>query len=531
MVDLKSSDEKTRLLDSARLALLRNEHRTAYQALTEMIKVYPGCADAYFLLSRIAYAFKNHHKEAEMLISAYQLEPSNPLFVVYLARAFVFTGNTVDSVNLLFHAEHLVNHSAETLDVMGVAYNRLCMYQQAANCFTKAIESGGNEAGLFFNQASSLKFCGDFKGARAAYEKAIALNSHYYKAHAALTSLGGISQGCNHIDRLRELMPTTEDADDALCIAHALSKELETLKRFDESIAALKDAKAKKSRQLGYQFLQDKALFDSIKAYFSTRHTAVNNYRDGARSLFVVGMPRTGTTLVERIITNHSQVATGGELFNFSVAVKQLLNTENSDFINRDFIQKLDNLDRASLGQAYTASTNYLLEGKNYLVDKLPLNILYAGLIIESLPQAKIVCLDRNPMDTIVSNYRQLFSFRDSTFGYSLSLEDTARYYVEFRGLMTMWQALYPDNFYVVNYESLVTNPRQEITSLLDFCGLAWEEACLDVEKNTKPVATASAVQVRQPISKSSVGQWEQYADYLESVREILTNAGVGVKH
>lgn len=532
MAVVNNEHEQLLIQDSARLALLQGDYRNAFQLLTDAVSRYPQWAGAYFLLSRIAYDFKNHLKEVEMLTHAHHLEPGKLEYIVYLARAQVLAGNTGDAVYLLARAERLENHTAEVLDVMGVTYNRLCMYEQAATCFKKAIAFGQTQLyaaqpGLFFNLASSLKFCGDFAGARTAYESAIALKPDYYKAHAALTSLGGITPQTNHIVRLRELVSTATDPDDSLCIAHALSKELEALKCFDESINVLAQAKQKMTKKLAYQFARDQDIFARVMQHFSAKPPVLNNDCKNERTIFVVGMPRTGTTLVERIISSHSQVATGGELYNFSVALKRQLNSTSNEFIDSDFINRLGEVDLAALGREYIASTDYLLTGKRYLVDKLPLNILYAGLIIAALPEAKIVCLDRNPLDTIVSNYRQLFSFHDSTFGYTLNLEDAARYYVEFKRLVDHWQPLCPNNFYVINYESLVANPNDEIKTLLGFCSLEWEEACLAVEKNSKPVATASAVQVRQPISAASVGQWKHYAAYLEPAIAILTDAGL----
>lgn len=529
MAVVDNEHEQLLIQDSARLALLQGDYRNAFQLLTDAVKRYPQWAGAYFLLSRIAYDFKNHLKEVEMLTHAWRLEPDKLEYTVYLARAQVLAGNTGDAVYLLSRAERLQNHTAEALDVMGVAYNRLCMYEQAAVCFKKAIAFGQAQPGVFFNLASSLKFCGDFAGARAAYESAIALKPDYYKAHAALTSLGGITPETNHIARLRELLPAAIDPDDSLCIAHALSKELEALRCFDESMAVLAQAKQQMGKKLAYQFARDKEIFECLTDYFSAKSPLLNSGYASERAIFVVGMPRTGTTLVERIISNHSQVATGGELYNFSVALKRQLKSTLNEFIDADFIRSLESVDLAALGREYIASTDYLLSGKLHLVDKLPLNVLYAGLIIAALPAAKIVCLDRNPLDTIVSNYRQLFSFQDSTFGYTLNLEDAAHYYVEFKRLVAYWQRLYPNNFYVVNYESLVSNPTDEINALLGFCGLEWDEVCLAVEKNSKPVATASAVQVRQPISAASVGQWKNYAAYLEPVMAILENASVSL--
>lgn len=527
MTAVERQHEQMLIQDSARVALLHGNYQEAYRVLTDAIKQYPDCAGFYFLLSRIAYDFKSHANEADMLANASRLEPDNVMFTAYLARAQVLGGNSVDAVYLLSRAECLLGHTAETLDVMGVTYNRLCMYQQAATAFEKSIALDQQSPGVFFNLASALKFCGDFAAARAAYERAIDLKPDYFKAHAALSSLGGITCESNHIERLRELLALASSPDDSLCIAHALSKELEALQEYDESIAVLAKAKRQKSHQLGYQFSRDQHIFVQLEKNYSNKLAEIKSGFNSNGAIFVVGMPRTGTTLVERILTSHHSVASGGELHNFSVSLKRQINASSHEFIDPVFINAFSQVDCVKLGEDYINTTNYLRADKQFLVDKLPLNILYGGLIADALPMAKIVCLDRNPLDTIVSNYRQLFSFQDSTFGYSLDLENTARYYAEFKQLVSSLLDKYPDNFYLVNYEALVVNPEIEIRKLLHFCGLDWDDACLYVEQNNKPVATASAVQVRKPISAASVGQWKHYTAYLEPVRAILAQAGI----
>lgn len=527
MTAVTRQHEQKLIQDSARVALLQSNYQEAFRLLTDAVKQYPDCAGFYFLLSRIAYDFKSYANEVDMLANANRLEPDNPVFAVYLARAQVLAGNSVDAVYLLSRAERMVEHTAETWDLMGVTYNRLCMYQQAAAAFEKSIGREQKNPGVFFNLASALKFCGDFAGARTAYERAIALNPDYFKAHAALTSLGGITRESNHIERLRELLSIAASPDDNLCIAHALSKELEVLKKYDESIVVLAKAKRQKSHQLGYRFARDQQTFSLLEKHYSEKSSVKKPGLDNERAIFVVGMPRTGTTLVERILTNHHKVASGGELHNFSISLKRQINSTSHEFIDPVFVESFSSVDLTQLGEDYIKTTHYLIEDKQFLVDKLPLNILYCGLIADALPMAKIVCLDRNPLDTIVSNYRQLFSFQDSTFGYSLDLENTARYYVEFKQLVDLLLEKYPENFYLVNYEALVTSPDIEIQKLLQFCGLDWDDACLYIEQNNKPVATASAVQVRKPISASSIGQWKHYTTYLEPVRAILAQAGV----
>ena len=235
-------------------------------------------------------------------------------------------------------------------------------------------------------------------------------------------------------------------------------------------------------------------------------------------------MPRSGTTLVERIITSHSQVASGGELQDFGLAVKELAKTPSNQVLDLPTLQAAEQLSFAELGSRYLERTSFLLNNKKYLVDKLPFNFFYVGLIRRALPNAKIVCLLRDPMDTCIGNFRQLFSLSSPYFAYAYDLESTGRFYKNFYSLVHHWQNLFPHNVRLQSYEELVTRPAEEIPALIDFCGLSWEAACLQVEKNKAPVSTASKVQVREAINTRSIGRWRQYAAHTAKLEALLAD-------
>lgn len=522
------NDEINELYVAAQAALINRHYEHAYNCLTTVIRLQPDFADAYFLLSRIASDFRNFKKEMELLQQALQASPNNPLYLAHLSKVYAINGNVKKAYELLQIASEIDTTDAFALDAIGIAFNRLNMYKEASQYFQKAVSYNTSNYGMYFNLGATLKFCGDFSGARAALEKAIALHPTYYKAHAALTALGGITKEANHIDQLRKLLPGISNSEDYLHICHALSKEYEALGEYDQSFAYLEAGKQKKSATLQYDIAQDKATFAALKKYFSAAKPEITSATHlGESALFVVGMPRSGTTLVERIISSHSQVATAGELHNFSQITKSLAGNTANSLIDAALVEQSNSIDYQKLGKLYLESTTHLKKGQDYLVDKLPLNVLYAGHIIRALPAAKVICLDRNPLDTIFSNYRQLFSFSDTTYGYSLSLNTATQYYIEFKQLIDFWQAQFPENFYIVNYEALVKDPAGEIKKLIDFCNLPWEESCLAIEKNEKPVATASSVQVRSPISAKSVGQWKHYQAHAAEAEQLLQASGL----
>jgi hypothetical protein len=203
--------------------------------------------------------------------------------------------------------------------------------------------------------------------------------------------------------------------------------------------------------------------------------------------------------------------------------LKKMAKTTSNRVIDADTIKATSTINFEKLGQAYIESTRAITGKTARFVDKMPLNVLYVGFILQALPKAKIVCLDRNPLDTIVSNFRQLFAVNQSYYSYSYDLETTTEFYVQFRKLAALWLELFPENFYLVNYEKLVNEPLVESQKLIEFCNLSWQEQCVNIHLNAAPVATASALQVRSPINNRSVGNWKKYDAHLANVKEILT--------
>lgn len=514
---------------ASELARIKN-YEPAYQLLQQALRIDPAFHPAWFMLSRIACDFKNVVKEIDMLLRAVACAPSQPEYWAHLARAYAVKGDVNAALDTIEKTSAIAQQTALSLDALGGAYNRLSLYQQAAECFAQALQQEQGNPAMYFNFASTLKFCGRFDEARTAYEKAIALHPNYYKAHAALTSLGGISAQANHIARLSSLYEGAANSDDRLYIAHALAKELECLGDYEQAWHYLHQAKTAKRAQWNFSLADDLNTFAALKQFFSQAsphsQTTTNEVKKAvaseqdttqAKPIFVVGMPRSGTTLVERILSNHQQVATAGELPTFGLIVKALLNSKSARLIDATIVSQSHQLPWAILAQHYLNSTAHHYGQCQYLVDKLPLNGLYAGHIMRALPQAKVICLDRDLFDTAMSNYRQLFSFAEQTYGYSLSLEDCLRFTLEFKRLAEYWQQQFPQQFYLINYERLVSNPAAETQKLFAFCGLAYTPDCLDIAANKNPVATASSVQVRGPISASSVKQWRHYEPQLQA--------------
>ena len=324
------------------------------------------------------------------------------------------------------------------------------------------------------------------------------------------------------------------EPDAELHLRHALAKELEDLGRDDEAFAHLLTGNARRHAATGYRFERDQRLFEAVTRLFpqvlpAPAHEAMAGDEGARAPIFVVGLPRTGTTLVERILSSHSQVASAGESQNFGVLLKRACQTQSPRVLDEATLAQSLQVDLPALGRDYLERTRPAGRPQPRFVDKMPLNFFYLGHIARALPAASIVVLRRHPLDTGLSNFRQLFATGVSYYDYARDLRDIGRYYAQFERLIAHWQVTLPGRVHEVRYEALVAEQRAETERLLAHCRLPWEEACLRFEHNESPVATASAVQVRQPIYARSVGRWRRFERHLQPLIDELRAAGVPV--
>ncbi|MBA6340440.1 sulfotransferase [Colwellia sp. MB02u-10] len=510
------------LHQQAQQAINKSEYRLAHQCLIKILQQDKHFSDAYFLLAMIASVHHNIDKAILLIEQAIVLAPNNSEFLAQLAKHYALSKNHLLALKNAKSSQTLNPTSALTWDTLGVTYSQIGLHQLAVPCFEKAIKKDKTVTEYFFNLGASQKFNGDFIGARTNYEQCVLLSPMHCKAHAALTSLGQVSASDNHIPALEHLHKNIAQTDNLLYISHALAREYEALKNYDKAFHYLQNAKQKKLTQLDYSINDDKTMFTALEQTLKQQQDVKKGFAS-SEALFVVGMPRSGTTLVERIISQHSEVTSAGELQHFGLLLKKMTKTTTNKVIDAETVQAACNIDFCQLGKDYIDSTRAITGKTAKFVDKMPLNFLYVGFILQALPNAKIICLDRNPLDTIVSNFRQLFAVNFSYYNYAYDLSTTAEFYVLFKKLISFWLELYPDNFYIVNYEQLVNNPEAEAKKLVEFCALSWQEACLHINDNKAPVATASALQVREPINNKSIGNWQKYDKYLDEVKALLT--------
>jgi Tfp pilus assembly protein PilF len=513
-----------RLAEAERL-LARRDHAAAHALCMSALKDDPGSGRAFFLLGVIAADHGNPGKAAELLERAVALDPSSARHHAHLARCLTALNRHDAARAAAERAAALDPVDAHTLDTIGVVFSRTGLHDRATPVFARAVALSPDNAGYQQNFATALQFAGDMAGAEAAFRRAVALDPTLHRAWWALGQMTALTPG--EVARLEALFPDGEGADPDVAqhLGHALAKAREDAGDHPGALDWLIRAKAPRKAALARDPARDAALFAAAAVAAGPPAPAAPD----AAPIFVVGLPRTGTTLVDRILSSHPDATSVGERTDFALVLKRMAGTPSPLVLDEETLAAAGGLDLAEAGRRYLAAVAPLAAAARP-IDKMPLNVVYAGLILRALPNARIVCLRRHPMDAALSNYRQLFATRFPYYDYALGLEDTARYVAGFERLADHWTAtLPPDRWTELRYEALVADQEGETRRVLAHCGLGWDPACLAFHENAAPVATPSALQVREPIHAGSIGRWRKSGPGLEPMLKVFAAAGIGV--
>jgi tetratricopeptide (TPR) repeat protein len=512
--------------DPLRAALARGDWQVTQQLASARLNSEPNDVFAQFACGMALMELGQLLAAEQHLRRAVALAPTQAEFRAQLARLLVLLQRLPEAVQVADAALALHPRAAQTLDTLGVVYSRADAHDRAIELFRHAIALTPGSAAHHYNLAVSLTFSGQIDAAEQAYETLLRLQPRFWRAHTALAQLRRQTLERNHIARLDALLAGAGDDPAAVVhLNHALAKEYEDLGDYHRAFAYLQAAKVERRERSGYSIARDQDLFEALMAGFPDPLPPPEGEPD--EPIFVIGMPRSGTTLVERILSSHPDVHSAGELQNFGITLKRASRSATRYLLDLDTLSRLHDADWSALGAAYLASTRPGTGHTPRFVDKLPHNFMYAGFIAKALPHARIICLRRNPLDTCLSNFRQLFGQNTPYYDYSLDLLDTGRYYLLFDRLIAHWRRVLPGRLLEVQYEDLVADQETQIRRMLEFLGLAWDPACLYHERNTAPVSTASAVQVREPMHRGGLQRWRNYEPQLSELRSLLAEGGV----
>lgn len=516
-------------VSAARSALMRGELGVTRQLAATMVEANPGDAEGHFLMGIAESGAGRIHAGIEHIDRAVRLDPRGE-YRAHLAKLFTLVRRDGDAAETLRHAERALPSDALSRDTMGCVYARLGDHAAALPHFAEAVRLEPSSGEYRYNQAVTLNFLGQVEEAEAELELLLEFYPGDARAHHLLSGLRKQTPARNHIERLGRILAATHAGPGRLLLGYALAKELEDLGQPDAALDRLCEVNAAHRRSMRYDFSRDAVAFDAIEGAWPRISRADAGDAAPDAPIFIIGMPRTGTTLVDRIISSHPEVESAGELQAMPLAVKLAAGTRTPTVLDAETIAAAARCDMAGIGRDYLERANHhRRDPAKRFVDKFPGNFQYAGFIASALPNARIVCLRRHPLDTVLSNFRNLFAVSSRYYDYSYDLLDIAAYYVRFDRLMALWRGALGERLLEVRYEDLVADQVGETRRLLAHCGLAWTDQCLDFHANGAPVATPSAAQVRRPIYGDSVARWKRHADVLEPARRLLEQSGINL--
>lgn len=502
-------------------ALAAGDLSAAEAQCRKLIALEPDGARPWAMLSEIALRRNESDAALANAEQAVRLEPELVLARVMHAKALLRRGDYGRALAAAEAGECIADAPPEALDGLGAIFGMLGRHQRALGFFERATAlTRGTVPQFLFNLAATERILGRLEAAEAHCDTLIANDPHAYVAHSLRSDLRIQSAARNHIAALEGLIASgTRGWQGEVVLRFALGKEYEDIGEDARSFAHIAAGAALQRRSMSYQVSTDIALIERVMRTQTRPWLAACRGDETAAPIFVVGLPRSGTTVIERIVGSHSGVVSVGEVGVFPVELARAIGTAR----RRDDASAPEGtpLDLRALGQRYVESvTSFAAPRSSRFLDKTLQNYLYCGLIHAALPKAKIIFVHRHPMDTCYAIYKTHF---DRTFRFSYDLKELADYYLAFRRLARHWRSVLPQRaFREVNYEDVVHDLHGTSRRLIEFLELPWEEQVLRFHESRAPSATASAVQVRRPLYDSSIGRWRRHAQGLEPLRARL---------
>jgi tetratricopeptide (TPR) repeat protein len=508
--------------------LEQNNIKQAIADCEQLNRRFPDFGSGWHTASHLALRLNNPPMALMAIEKALSLESDNTAWLLQkgLCLSKLEQMEQLDTV-----VEQLTSRqmkSAYQCSSLAMLLTRLGRREQAVKHYKKAADLKPDESKHYYNIACLQRSLGDIEAAERNFDKTISLDPRDYEAWKIRSELRRQAPENNHVDALEQLL--NDGIDDKRGIGHicyALAKELEDLGESERSFHYLKAGADTRRSLMQYDVQRDLDTMESIRQTYDSDLFEGSIEGDGnSEAIFILGMPRTGTTLVERILSSHTDVFAAGELNNFAVQMMGLVKTQAGDKnLSRDDLVKLSaGIDFQKLGAAYVSSTRPFTGHTARFIDKLPLNYLYVGLIHLALPNAKIINLKRHPLDTCYAIYKQLFL---DAYPFSYDLKELGQYYVAYHQLMEHWHTVMPGVVHTVEYEKLVADLETQARQLVGFCELDWQPECLRFYENPEASTTASTTQVRQPVYQSSVAKWRAYREQLTPLIEVLKAADI----
>ena len=488
----------------------------AAKAFEKAIALKPNYAEAYNNLGVTLEQNGNLNKALNLYKKSIILKPNYAEAYNNLGNVLKSQGKLKEAIDAYEKAISINPKYAEAFNNLGVAFQNQYRLAEALIAYNNAISLKPEYASAYNNSGVILEGQGKFSDATEAYKKALTLKPDYCEAHRNLSNFTNYQPNNSQIRVVSDLLKHKDLNEKDKCNLHyAMAKMAEDLGDFSKAYEHYIAGGALRKKELLYNPKNDVLLFGKIKETFPKLE--IHSIKKSSKQLkhtpvFILGMPRSGTTLVEQIISCHSKVQGAGELnllrqLGHSLACGQ---------------EKIGTKNMLRLRNSYLAELGKISQKKPFVTDKMPTNFLYIVLILSAMPEAKIIHVRRDPKATCWSNFKHYFSGKGLKYSYDLN--DTINFFKLYKDLLQYWNKKYGKRIYQLNYEKLTLEQELETKKLINYMGLDWENVCLSPHKNKRNIQTASAKQVRNSVYTGSSNAWQSYTLYLNNIFDKISN-------
>ena len=488
--------------------------KLAEETYKKVIKKDKDNIDALRLLGLLAFKTKDYDISERLFMRVLEIDPTFSLAWDNLAKLFRVQNKLSKSIPAFENLIKLDPYNFEALVSLGTIYIKLSKYHQGINLYEKSLTIKPENPRVYLSLGHALKTIGQREKSEIAYHNAIKFYPFSGEAYWSLANLKTYKFSKKEISNMKLAINKNIHPNEQIQMHFALAKALESNNQFEDSFNHYKEGNWLQRKQIKYNSEEYKLSIDDLITFFKSNKDIFKSRANIKNDdpIFILGLPRSGSTLIEQILSSHSLIDGTQELPNIMAISRDIkLIDPNNGYPNN--LMDIDTSSFNDFGQKYIDETRWARSSKPFFIDKMPNNFVHIGLIKLILPNAKIIDARRNPMDACFSCFKQYFA-KGQHFTYDL--DDIARYYKDYLRLMDFWNELFPGEIFTINYEDIINNPNKKIRELLNFCNVEFENSCLDFHKSKRPVKTASSEQVRQPMYKTGLDYWKNYRNNLD---------------
>ena len=507
---------------TAAQAFARGQTEEAEKICRQVLREHPNEVDAMRLLASIANKLEQRDDAIILLERAVELKPKFAGAWADLAETYTESEKFGEALDAVQRVIKLQPNMPFGHMIRGSILGKKDDHEGAINAFKEALEIEPDHIGSNMGLGNTLKTIGRYDEAVKSYKKCIEAQPLFSEAYWSLANLKTYSFDDDEIKNMekhvqsQDLTPASK-AFFHIAIANAKEKQM----KYGEAWYHFHTGNELRRTSEIYDSVTTQVTHDALIETFDEEF--VNSTKgSGCQSdapIFILGLPRSGSTLIEQILASHSRVEGTRELPDISLLGRRLTKSKPPGIKYPDAVKHMTDEEKTEYGESYLETSKRYRTDKPRFIDKMPNNFAHIGFIKTILPNAKIINAKRHPLDSCVSSFKQLF-YKGQSWSYDLF--EIGEYYLEYERMMDHWHSLYPGEIYDIQYENIVNNQEDESRALIQYCGLGWEDSCLRFYENKRSVNTASSEQVRQPIYKGAMYAWKNYESEIGALKDIL---------